>query len=1206
MHDVATEILLKFAAEDDPVPELDDRDELVADNLIPRSLMDRFRRTFTQRGLEFFEFYPMLKRIELGEPAPSDIKQQYIMAANRLVQVTSPFDGRPLSPLVVNMIAESRTDLSLFLGRLASGRVDDSLTWMKINNILVPIIEAAARDKGIYINARQTGRRKWATFRRMGPKQEKAEKIRDVNPEAYDLITRHNQELDEITATIKRRITYGGKLEAREGFLAGRKVLFGVDPETQEKHVYDLDGSILTPREFIDRRTAVNKANQILSRAHNRSTLPVANIRTLSDEDVDGLVGPVEMVSITDDKAKQGQMTRIFPVRRKPLAIDSDNPHVTSVKVIISGRFKGCLLDDVVNETGRMVEGTAYSYDPVEGKSKACPRKIDARNREPYVSVGTPDDIRTMPDGETLKTQSNRLYVRIPNTTAMAELRDAMKLLSCNSQSWYSKKGCVPSIEWVPLTDTRASGFFFDPKDFGLVLDALKGMALSTEALKQVQDYYKDLAYAEQATARTNLGYYTADSIGGFKTARKNRDGGMSPVVLSTKQKQALAWLDANGNKGVCGLDTGVGKTLTAIATMQKMIRDGLADDNASYTKPDGSVIHTNGRFLYVCPSGLKGNLTKEMRTFLSDAGAIISRTDRISYTEFKTAVKSGKPPKAISSVEFWMENPWDPALYVAVFFDEAQELLSKSRKTPSVKAEPALQLWHPHKICMTASPIDSDPMEAYILAAVCNNKTLNGDDPIAKANNKEMRKFRERYCETVGGRILGVKQNPNTKRDLAVWVRRNVFFGDKQDVDIVAGETPLQTLRDGTQAITMDPSVEQVYRGVTKQFAAALGTMVKSFRDRDIGSGKPTEASKEMEVMLTAPKLAPVMKLMNDLSNYPDVALRSIANMIETGKYVNAKGDSGPVPAVLARILAFWKAKMQPDVLRAIADRVGNPKIQSAEDIIKKRLERSKGGSRTLLFSDDKKFCWMSASHMAERVGGKHALALDNEIHIFDGGNPLTEVVLRMDEDVVRKILREPGEADAYIAQKQGLERIKLPFVKKSYRRYMDLPVSPDNVKYSAGDWQTFALQEIISPDAGIKSLTLLGNSYKYGQNLQAFNTVIHLDRDTWNAESMKQRTARAWRQGQDSPVTEITLDTVYQETKNEFDATLDQIRQAFQEMSADLFDAIIKESQGFALGEEWSSLTKEQASVMKLDRKMLELAASPYSGRSAPPGAA
>jgi hypothetical protein len=742
------------------------------------------------------------------------------------------------------------------------------------------------------------------------------------------------------------------------------------------------------------------------------------------------------------------------------------------------------------------------------------------------------------------------------------------------------------------LTESRAAGFFFEPKDFGIIQDTLKSLALSTEALAKVKDYYKDLTNAEEATAKENLGNYTTDAIGGFKTGLRRKDGTMRPIRLSTKQKQALAWMDANGNKGVCGLDTGVGKTAVCIATMQKMIRDGLADTDSSYTKPDGTTVQTNGRFLYVCPPTLKGNLTKEMRTFLSEAGLLIDRTDRMSYREFQNGMKTG----------LWRRKPWNPEAYVAVFFDEAQELLSASRDRPTTKAEQALRLWHPHKICMTASPIDSDPMEAYILSAVCNNRPLNGEAPEARANAKEMRKFRERFCETVGGRILGVKQDPNTKRDLATWVKRNVFFADKQDTDVEAGETPLSKLRDGTQAITMEPAVEVVYRSVTKQFAAALGVMVKSFRDRDIGSGKATEATTEMESLIMAPKMAPIMKMMNDLSNYPDVALRGIADMLESGEYTNARGNRVPIPPVLAKSYAVWKKNLNPDDLRVVADRVGNPKLESAKEIIAKRLERSNGSSRVILFSDDRHMCQMAVRYLADTLGGMHALALDNEIQIYDGGVPMPDYPIRMDEEVVRKLLPDPIQADEYIRDNQGVARIPLPFRKKSYRRYLGLPAGPDNVKFAVGEWQTFALTEI-SRNHGIKSLTLLGNSYKFGQNLQAFNTVIHLDRDTWNAEAMKQRTARAWRQGQDSTVTEITLDTVYEEGNNENDVTLDAIRKFFQGMSSDLFNAIIKGAQDIALGSEWKGMTKEQASMMKLDKRMLELAASPYSGRSVPP---
>ncbi len=1197
-------LMLRLAAESDETLELTRQEELTVENLIPRSVMIRLRQTFTVRGMAFFDFYLMLKRIEMGEAAPQDLKQQYVMAANRLIQVTSPVDNRQLSPAVVNMIAESRTDLNVYLGRLASGNTQDRLTWVRINGILVPIIVAAARDKGIYLTYKQNNTRKWAIFRRMSPKAERNEAIKDENPETYALIVKHNQSLADITDGIKQRIEREGMI-AQEAYLAGRPVVYGIDQVTQEKHVYDLDGTVLTSREFIDKRTALNKENALLSKAHNRTTFPAEGLRSLSDEQMDALTGPVEMMSVTDDKVKQGRMTRIFPVRRMPVPIDDkQHPHTTVVKVIISGRFKGCLLDDVINSTGRMVEGTSYAYNPATGQSHAIPKKIDTSNREPYVTVGTPEDIRVMPDGEVIKSQRERLYVRIPKTRNMAELRDALKSLACNSQSWYSKKGCIPSIEWVPLKESAASGFFFDAKDFGTLMSMLKSMSLSKEALAIIQDYYKDLTNAESATERSNLSNYTTDSIGGFKSGIMQKDGTMRPIVLSTKQKKALAWMDANGNKGVCGLDTGTGKTLVSICTMQKMIRDGLADRDATYTKPDGTEVQTNGRFLYVSPKALKGNLPKEMKTFVSDATALVARTDRMTYGEFRNAVKKFK----------WKGHPWNPETYVAIFFDEAQDLIGKSRTKPESAAEQALSIYHPHKICLTASPINSDPMEAYILAAVCNNKPLNGKSPEALTNHKEMRRFRERFCESVGGRILGLKQDVNTQRDMATWVRRNVFFADKQDADVEAGEKPLSKLRDGTQAITMDPGVEEVYRTTTKSFADTMGLMVKSFRDRNIGTGKATDASREMEAMIRASfAMAPIMKLMNGLSNYPADTLRDIAGIIESGHMTNAKGKPVPVPSTLKAMM-----KLNPDDLRVIADRVGNPKIEAATDIVAKRLERSDGSSRTILFADDKKMCWKAVHHMSDTVGGMHAMALDNEIHIFDGGVPMTEYLIRMDEELVRKLFQEerrkskipetPEQTDQrandYIVSHQGIARIPLPFRSKAYKRYPDAPGGTGNSRATVGEWQTFALT-LIANDNGIKSLTLLGQTYQFGQNLQQFNTVVHLDRDTWNSEAMKQRTARAWRQGQKSPVTEVTLDTVYEESRSEYDATLDTIRRYFQEMGEDLFNNIIKGAQTLALGKEWTTMTKEQASLIHLDRKMFDLAASPYSTRSVPPQA-
>lgn len=164
-------------------------------------------------------------------------------------------------------------------------------------------------------------------------------------------------------------------------------------------------------------------------------------------------------------------------------------------------------------------------------------------------------------------------------------------------------------------------------------------------------------------------------------------------------------------------------------------------------------------------------------------------------------------------------------------------------------------------------------------------------------------------------------------------------------------------------------------------------------------------------------------------------------------------------------------------------------------------------------------------------------------------------------------------------------------------------------NQVYEAAEWQQFVLKEIVNPDPTIVTCTLFGKVYMYGHNLQGFNTVIHLDRNNWNSESMKQRVARAWRQGQTEVVQETTLDHIYQPDhggveRSEFDKTLDEIRASFQNMDAAIFDRIIKDAQTIALGAEWAGVEKKDASLWRLDEQVAELMASPFMGRARPPG--
>jgi len=645
--------------------------------------------------------------------------------------------------------------------------------------------------------------------------------------------------------------------------------------------------------------------------------------------------------------------------------------------------------------------------------------------------------------------------------------------------------------------------------------------------------------------------------------------------------------------------------TLTSIGMMQKLIRDGLTDEDASYTRPDGKEVTTNGRFLYVCPNSLKGNPVKEIKAFLKaeDSTILLQKLDVISYREFSGSGKSRKVPRGLRGVQFWKGRKWEPALYVSIFFDEAHKLKNIS----SGASQAALKTWHPRKVCLTASPMEKQPMEAYVLAAISNNTPLFGKTLEARENRKEMRRFKERFCETIGRRIVGVKQDPLVKRDLQTWVKRNIFYADKQDVE----EFELPKLDTSTVAVQMPEQVEETYRDITGQFSSLMGGLVAKFRDRGLNEAGPNARDPSLERVFGM-AFRPLVKLLSVMANYPDVAMLDIATMIETDNwpYPNAQGEYLPVPKVLRRALNKWKDKFDPAQLRADAEAMGNPKLEQAELSMKQKLERSDGSSRTLLFTDDKRFCMMSARHMAKRIAGKHAVALNDRILILDGGAPVTEVEFEIDPKVLRKLVKDPDERKRIRRETKGVSRLQLPFTKRALRRHPEIPAHPVlNPHFKAADWQQFVFKEVIGPDQGIRSLTLHGPTYQYGHNLQAFDTVVHLDRDNWNSESMKQRTARAWRQGQEQPVDEIVIDATYSASDDgtprpDFDRTLDEIRRYFQQLDGSIFDRIIKDAQGVELGKEWAELAAVDSSLLKLDKQVLELMGSPYVSRSAPPG--
>ena len=229
------------------------------------------------------------------------------------------------------------------------------------------------------------------------------------------------------------------------------------------------------------------------------------------------------------------------------------------------------------------------------------------------------------------------------------------------------------------------------------------------------------------------------------------------------------------------------------------------------------------------------------------------------------------------------------------------------------------------------------------------------------------------------------------------------------------------------------------------------------------------------------------------------------------------------------------------------------NPKIEQASQILRERIS-----GRTLLFTDSVALATDAFMHFqTEYPGRTHAVALNGSITVV---NPAGKVI-----EYRQKAYTDPATGK----------------------------------EYSPSEWTTYILG-MLQKIESLMTLTCTGG-YAVGQNLQSFSAVVHLDRDSWSAESMKQRTARAWRSGQRQEVTEFTLDMVYGNpiADAEDDRTLDQIRRYLQEMDSALFDRVIKDSKEYVLGETWTGLQKQRAMTYQLDRKMVERALSPYANQ-------
>lgn len=1152
-------------------------------------------------AMRFFRIVDQVHHMSLGAPI-DDLSQEFRSAAKFLSQAVIRTLGDERGAPLANSITDLAVDHSSNLRRIAAGA--KGVVFTNFGVAVAEVIRGLSREIGLgagYQVKTFEGTR-WPSIRVLTKEESGLRSLQENNPELYTEIVGHVEQAAKFHNKVEKAVIEKGLVPTSVQH-NGVPLPASEDYVTKEKTVYTPDGRVLPEAEFRRENLREARKNSYLESeftpmyvmvdgkpevVRRPEQLKIAGLSKMSDEDLsnpelipteaDGSPQKIEYRAMTDDKAaEKNKNTRIYPTRRD----------VNGQAVIVDGRFKGFYLDDMVNQQGRLVEGAAYdmnedgipvAFDTLEADGTL---RLSSVNKEPYVTLNS----------------EGKFLLKIPSfPTGRAKdpfklARDRMKSLSSLPEVVKRKKGPDGKMEkkvtpgrtrgssiWevTRISDEERPGtlFTFDVQDFSTVREAVGGMCMSAEAAKKLRDYYDQQARIEESTRQEKTRSYSLDRIGGFKTTvviDPNTGEPFDPPVLTkdlmSKQKEALSWIEAKGYKGLAALDTGVGKTLLTIATMQKMIRDGAAKEGS--------------RFLYVCPKHLKGNFPMELQAWMTEEAAkgLQSRVDVMSYEDFEFSVNGGKRPlkqkvpgtekqeKVIDPVTgrpqrgpdgklvyrpipgtekevsvkdaegkrvYETVSP-DPELskkYAAVFFDEAHILVKDENNKFSVAAQ---KFDHPRKVLLTASPMEDDPDDLYVGIAITNNVRLSrkaldlpkGTRAKLTQEQKDLMAFRRRFVERVAGRAMGIKNDPTndpTKRqDFNAWVKNGMYFADKRTIGAPGTSAREQSmklpdlLKQQPVSLTMDPEVEIEYRKASKGMTKLLKLMVKVFRD---DRGKELSSADKELVARFAVEFNKYRKQLDMLANYPDEVLDPVT------------GEKKFPGAVSSKVFgATWLV---------------NDKIES--------------GKRTLLFTDDDKFAVKTAETMSRNTPGfSIAVALKGKVVVYRDG----------------KVYDKEGSG-------------KQVFTPREYK-------NPKGEKIPKPDWASHVLREIIGGDPSVKAL-ILTKPYALGQNLQMFNAVIHLDRDNFSNEMMKQRTARAWRTGQSEPVEEYTMDAVYDDSTGKDDPTLDEARKYVQEIQEKVFEEIVHKSREATLGEEWKSMSETPASLVEVNRKLFEMTLAPY----------
>ena len=539
-------------------------------------------------------------------------------------------------------------------------------------------------------------------------------------------------------------------------------------------------------------------------------------------------------------------------------------------------------------------------------------------------------------------------------------------------------------------------------------------------------------------------------------------------------------------------------------------------------------------RFLYVCPKKLKGNFPRELRAWMTEeaAAGLSSRVDVLSYEEFVARRNGGTRVKKVL----------DPITNKMVTVKDPLTGKSVTEKVPP------------------DATFGMDPPYAAVFFDEAQALVKNENSKVSRAaqtlNHPRKVLLTASPMEDDPDELyVGIAITKNTVvasggKGKLTQARKDLIAFRKRFCVRVAGRTV--GIKNDSEK---DPTARQDFMAWAKEgmyFANKLEVTEPHLalqKPRRQAVSLTMDPAVEAEYKAAAKGVAKVLKAL--VGVYRDNAKPTPALRQQVEGY--KKALSGYM-AVLNALSNYPDEVVDPKTGQPKFPGAVSPKVTASTMLIHNKIE---GGKRTLLFTDDPKFAEKAAKQISENTPGHRvAVALASKIVVYQDGE-----------------VQNPRENT---------------FTQRIY-------TDKDGNKVPKDQWATYVLREVIGADPSIKALVLT-KTYALGQNLQMFNTVIHLDRDSFSNEMMKQRTARAWRTGQKEVVEEYTMDAVYDAPEEKRDPTVDEVRRYIQESQENVFNSIVHESRQAIIGGEWREMKEVSADLVAVNRKLFELAMAPY----------